>query len=165
MSAALTADPSVPLVIGVGQEQRGDDAAGLWVARRLTERSPGLRVVEHDGDGMDLLLSFEGAERVVLVDAVVSGEREPGAVHRFDAARGPLPAALFAGTSSHALGVAEAIELARAMERLPERVVVYGIEGGCFDTGAAPGPAVIDAVDRVAERVWSELATEAGADA
>ena len=127
------------LVIGVGHEQRGDDAAGLLVARRLAGvaggAAPDLRVLEHGGDGMDLLLAWEDAAHVFLVDAVVSGSRPPGELHRFDAHRVPLPSALFAGTSTHALGVAEAIELGRSLGRLPERVVVYGIEGERFDTG------------------------------
>jgi hydrogenase maturation protease len=149
------------LVIGVGHEQRGDDAAGLLVARHLAGRGvPGLRIVEHGGDGMDLLLSWEGAERVVIVDAVVSGRQPPGGIHRFDAREEPVPAALFAGTSSHALGVAEAIEMARAMERLPGRIVVYGIEGACFDTGSTPRPEVLAAVEGVAELVRDELAPE-----
>jgi hydrogenase maturation protease len=147
------------LVIGVGHEQRGDDAAGLWVARRVAERAgPGLRVVEHGGDGMDLLLAWEGTEGVVLVDAVVSGDRPVGDVHRFDATHERLPSGLFAGTSTHALGVGEAIEMARAIERLPGRMVVYGIEGACFATGSAPGPEVRAAVERAAERVLDELA-------
>jgi len=149
------------LVIGVGHDQRGDDAAGLWVARRVARHAgPGLRVAEHGGDGMDLLLAWEGAERVVLVDAVVSGDRPVGDVRRFDAARERLPSALFAGTSTHALGVGDAIEMARAIERLPDRMVVYGIEGACFTTGSAPGPEVRAAVERVAERVLDELTRE-----
>lgn len=151
------------LVIGVGHEQRGDDAAGLLVARRLADAAasaaPDLRVLEHGGDGMDLLLAWEGAERVFLVDAVVSGARPPGELHRFDAHRVPLPSALFVGTSTHALGVAEAIELGRSLGRLPERVVVYGIEAERFDTGTGPGPEVLAAVERVAGRLLEELAS------
>jgi hydrogenase maturation protease len=157
------------LVIGVGQEHRGDDAVGLLVARRVAGAPPGnlpaLRVLEHGGDGMDLLLAWEGARSVVVVDAVVSGGHRVGDVHRFDARREPLPSALFAAHSTHALGVADAIELARAMERLPDRMVVYGIESACFDTGSRPGPEVLAAVDTVAERVLDEIEGEAARDA
>jgi len=154
------------LVIGVGHEQRGDDAVGLLVARRVAERSrPGLGVVEHGGDGMDLLLAWEDAKNVVLVDAVVSGSGPAGTVHRFDAHDGPLPAALFAGTSTHALGVADAIEMGRAMERLPDRIVVYGIEGASFDTGSEPRPEVLAAVGPVTERLLEELARGGDRDA
>ena len=145
------------IVIGVGQEQRGDDAVGLLVARDLARRAPDARVLEHGGDGMDLLLAWQDAEAVVLVDAVVSGARPVGDVHRFDARRAKLPVPLFAGHSTHALGVADAIELARALDRLPARVVVYGVEAACFDTGAAPQAAVLAAVEPLAARVLEEL--------
>ena len=76
----------------------------------------------------------------MLADAVASGAA-PGAVHRFDAAAAALPAS-FAGASTHALGLAEAIELGRVLRRLPPRLVVLGIEGAGFATGAEPGAAV-----------------------
>lgn len=146
------------LLIGVGHEQRGDDAVGLLVARHAAEHAhPQLGVVEHGGDGMDLLLAWEDAASVVLVDAVVSGSRPVGSVHRFDAHDGPLPATLFAGTSTHALGVADAVELARAMGRLPDRIVVYGIEGTSFATGSKPRPEVLAAVGPVTLRLLEEI--------
>jgi hydrogenase maturation protease len=147
------------LVIGVGREERGDDAAGLAVARRLAARAPAaLRVVEHDGDGLDLLLALESAARVVVVDAVASPDAAAGTVHRWDAGREALPVAPFAATSTHALGVPHAIELARVLGRLPEQVVVYGIEGACFDPGRGPGPELRRAIDGVVARVLAEVA-------
>ena len=38
-------------------------------------------------------------------------------------------------TSTHLLGVAEAVELGRELDRLPQRLTVYGIEGERFDVG------------------------------
>jgi hydrogenase maturation protease len=155
--------PSGALLIGVGQEQRGDDAVGLLVARHVAaSTADAIDVVEHGGDGMDLMLAWEGADHVVLVDAVVSGTRAPGGVARFDAHEAPLPARIFAAQSTHALGVAEAIEMARALDRLPPRVVVYGVEAECFDTGSEPGPAVRAAVAPVAARVLAELGLASG---
>ncbi len=150
------------LVIGVGHEQRGDDAIGLLVARHLSagdalQRCDDLRIVEHDGDGMDLVLLWEGAERVVLIDAVVSGRRASGEVERFEAHREPLPTRLFGAHSTHALGVAEAIELARAMETLPSCVVVYGVEAARFETGSAPSARVRACIEGVSGRVLEEL--------
>jgi hydrogenase maturation protease len=154
------------LVIGVGQELRGDDAVGLLVARRVARGAgPEVCVVEHDGDGMDLVLRFEAAEHVVLVDAVMSEGGSPGDVHRFDAHAAPLPASVFSSTSTHALGVADAVEMARAMERLPRRLVVYGVESACFDIGSAPRAEVLAAVEPVAERVREEIARGPSCDA
>src|ERR1039457_2451863 len=52
--------------------------------------------------------------------------------------------------STHAFGVAEAVQLARVLERLPRRLLIYGIEGRRFDLGSAPSVEVVEASDRVA---------------
>jgi hydrogenase maturation protease len=149
------------MLIGLGNDLRGDDAAGLMVARAAREREHrGIEIVESGGEPIDLLDAWEGAEATVVADAIVAGS-EPGAIHRLDAAAGPLPAP-FAAPSTHALGLAEAVELGRALGRLPGRLVVFGIEGAAFTAGAEPTAAVRAAVDGVAAAALTELAGEAG---
>jgi hydrogenase maturation protease len=144
------------LFIGIGNPLRGDDAAGLLAARSLRQRgADGAEVHELEGEPVDLIEAWEGADLVLVADAVASGG-EPGEVHRIDAGAGPLPAAL-ADPSTHALGVADAVELARALERLPRRLIVYGIEGASFEPGAERSAAVLAAVERVAEAAIGEL--------
>lgn len=130
-------------VIGVGNPWRRDDAAGLVAARRL-----GGRELE---DVAALVEALGEAEEAVVLDAVSSGA-EPGTVHRFEAGEAPLPARLFAA-STHVLGVGEAVELARALGKLPARVTVYGIEGGDFAAGEGLSPEVERAVDEVVAEV------------
>ena len=60
-------------------------------------------------------------------------------------------------SSTHLLGVAEAVELARALDRLPGRTIVYGIEGAVFDTGAELTEAVATAAALVAASIRREL--------
>ena len=125
-----------PLVIGIGNEWRSDDAAGLVVARRLAALAPALRVAEREGEPVDLIDTWADQDEVILVDAVESGAR-PGTIHRIDAvgsslADGPPRA------STHALSVAEAIELGRVLGRLPRRLLVFGIEGRSFAAGVEP---------------------------
>ncbi len=144
------------LVIGVGNPYRRDDAALREVVRRLRRRAPGgVRLMEQGGEGTALLEAWEGADLVILVDAVASGAA-PGTVHRFDAADGPLPAALLRG-STHAVGVAEAVELARAMGRLPRRLLVYGIEGEHFSAGVGLSLRVRRAVRGVVAAILQDL--------
>ena len=112
--------PDVPrvLVIGIGNTYRGDDAAGLAVAEWLRATAPpDVEVVRHEGEPISLLEEWDQVPVVYLVDAMTSGA-EPGNVCRFDAADGPLTAR-FRPRGSHALGVADAIELGRALGRLP----------------------------------------------
>jgi hydrogenase maturation protease len=147
---------SLPLIIGIGNEYRGDDAVGLIAARLLKERlADSAIVIEQSGDGAALMEAWRGAEAVVIIDAATSGAT-PGTVHRFDASAQPLPNDDFR-CSTHAFGVAEAIELARALARLPRSLIVYGIEGKNFAAGVGLSPEVEEAVSEVARRLLTEF--------
>ena len=139
-------------VIGVGNEDRCDDAAGLLAARELRGSVPaGVEVIECDGELGRLLELLEGADRVLLVDAAV-GAGPAGAVRRLRAPESWHRSS----SSSYALGVGEAIALAAAMGRLPGEVVVCAISGGRFDLG--PASLAVEAGAReAATRILREL--------
>jgi hydrogenase maturation protease len=144
-------------VIGIGNPDRGDDAVGLEVARRIRDAAPpGVTVTELDCDQLALLDEWDGADEVYVVDAVCSGG-EPGTVCRFDAS-GAL-GARFRHRGTHTFSLADVIELARALHRLPVRLTGYGIEGATFELGA-PLSEETEAVARtVAEQILHELWT------
>ncbi len=141
------------VVVGLGNLLRGDDAAGIAVVRRL-RAAAGVRAVEQDGGAIALADAIRGARAAFVVDAA-SGAI-PGRVRRWDAVAQPLPHGLF-GASSHGFGVAEGIELARALGELPPTCIVYALEGARFDLGALMSEAVEDAVVEVARRIEAEL--------
>jgi len=130
------------LIIGVGNPWRGDDGAGIEVARRVGG-------VTFEGDGTGLIDVWEDADgEVVVVDAAASGA-SPGTIQRFDARAAPLPAHTLR-SSSHHFGVADAAELARSLGRLPPTLRVYAIEGQDFGAGHDLSPLVRRAVNEVA---------------
>jgi hydrogenase maturation protease len=142
-------------VIGIGNAWQGDDAAGLVVAQQLRDRAgEEITVLELEGEPVSLVEAFDGADDAFLVDAVRSGAK-PGTVHRIDATDDPVPATLSAA-STHTLGIGEAIELGRALGRLPRRIVLYGIEAESLAAGGELTPVVARAVDEVVERVLAE---------
>lgn len=144
------------VVLGIGNPERGDDAAGRQVARLLRWRLPeDVEVAEHDGEATALLARLDGAAAAFLIDACTSGA-PAGTVRRFDVSAGPLPQAAF-GLSTHGFGLAEAVDLARALGQLPPRCVVYAIEGASFAEGAPLSPAVAAAVADVARRLGAEI--------
>jgi hydrogenase maturation protease len=159
LARILPADARI-LVIGVGNEYRSDDAVGLVVARRLRQLSIGnVTVIEASGEGTDLMESWKGADTVIIVDAASSGAK-PGTIHRIDARAQRIPTGLLR-YSTHAFSVGEAVELARAMNRLPPRMVVYGVEGERFDEGTTLSRAVQGSVDTVVDLVLKQLRTAA----
>ncbi len=152
--------PAPMVIIGIGNSMRGDDGVGLLVARKIRKSlRQTVRVVEESGEGTRLMEAWKGSLSAILIDAV-SGGSAPGTIHRIDASSGRIPAALF-HRSSHAFGLAEAIALATSLNRLPERVVIYGIEGADFGHGAEMSAAVRHAADEVASRILEDIRPEA----
>jgi hydrogenase maturation protease len=148
--------PCPLLVVGVGNQFRGDDALGPIVARRIGAMGlPNVDVVEGPPDGAYLIELLRERECAFLVDAFSSGS-PPGMLHRHDASLQRLPAYLFRH-SSHSFGVAEAIELGRRLGLLPSRLFVYGIEGQDFATGNALSPAVEAKLDELTELIVTEM--------
>ena len=135
-------------IIGFGNLDRGDDAAGLLVARRLRELAV---ESEENSDALSLIESWSFDDEIIIIDAVVTGAN-PGAIRFWQVSSAPLSG--FAGeTSTHGLGVMQAIELARTLNRLPQRIRIYGIEGRLFEIGAAPSPKVLNSVENVAQQL------------
>jgi hydrogenase maturation protease len=144
-------------LIGVGNELRGDDAAGLLIARQLSEMNiPGVTVREESGEGAALMESWKGADAVFLFDAVSTGKHPPGTVFRLDAHREKIPAEFF-HYSTHHFGVAEAIELARTLNQLPRCLMVYGVEGENFAYGSRLTPEVEKAILEILDLVLFDL--------
>lgn len=145
------------LVIGIGNRLRGDDSASEEVVRRLHERGAhaGIEVSEQRCEPNDLLDAMQGRDAVVLVDTMCSGD-PPGTIRRFDASSEPLPVRLRGLASTHAFGLHEAIELARVLHRLPQRVIVFAVEGRHFEAGATLSGEVEAAVAPLACAVLRE---------
>ncbi len=144
------------LLIGIGNPDRGDDAAGLAVARKIRAAAvPGQVIVrELIGDQLALLDAWTGASDVYVVDAVCSGGT-PGTIYRFDAADALTDRFRHRGT--HTFSLADVVELARALDRLPRHLAGFGIEGACWELGAPLSPRVAAAVDAVTSQLLKEL--------
>ena len=157
-SGNMVAVPDGPvLVIGVGNRLRGDDGASWGVVRRVRERGTltGIEVSEQLCEPDDLLEAWQGWDAVVLVDTMSSGE-PPGTILRFDVSGEPLPSRLRGSVSTHGFGLRDAIELGRALHRLPRRVIVFAVEGRHFEAGATPSGEVKAAVAPLARAVLQE---------
>ncbi|MCE7004666.1 hydrogenase maturation protease [Kibdelosporangium philippinense] len=146
------------VVIGIGNPYRCDDGVGPAVADQLRRLSlPDVETVIADGEPVQLLDAWTGAELAIVVDAVLCDPAEPGRIHRTDIEGiTSFPGA----TSSHGLGVPEAVLLGSALDRLPARLVVYAVEAACLDFGTDLSPPVTAAVPDVVAAVLDEIAKE-----
>jgi len=161
------------LVVGIGSPDRGDDAWGPRVAQAVAELGlTGVQVMLHE-DPTDLVQAWDTADLAVVVDAVDAG-LDPGGlvVREMGADADGLPSATFARVAvggTHAFGLAAAIELSRALGRLPRRVVLVGTQVASVAHGMPMAPevsaAVGPAVDRVRHIVTSSGTSSATASA
>jgi hydrogenase maturation protease len=137
------------LVIGIGNRSRGDDGAGVEAARRLQSAgSSHYDISETNGEPTKLMELWEGYHDVIAIDAVVTGLAPVGTVYCWDVSSHPLPTDSQV-SSSHALGLSEAIELARVLEKLPNKIRVIGIEAEKYDYVTALSSRVESAVDKI----------------
>jgi len=133
--------PVATLVIGLGNPLRGDDGVGVRVAQTLATSALPANVDVIDGgtQGLGIVNLLEGRQRVILVDAADVGRR-PGEFVRFT-----LDQARLLGDdrmlSIHAAGLREALLLARALEILPDEVVIFGVQPANleWDDDLSPG--------------------------
>jgi hydrogenase maturation protease len=142
-------------IICCGNLYRGDDGVGLLVAKRL--RQLGIEVSTCKGEATELLEAMDGPDEVLIVDAVTTGA-QAGTIHEWhDGAR----EFQHSSTTTHALGVAEGIALARVLGNLPERLHIYSIEATTFKAGGKISVELRQAADELAH-VIADL-SEAGA--
>ncbi|MDD3287519.1 MAG: hydrogenase maturation protease [Alphaproteobacteria bacterium] len=147
------------LFLGVGNRNRGDDAVGPMVAEALADnedmRRLSVEVLDHSGEGVSLMDLWRDTDLTVIVDAMKSGAKI-GTLRRFDANADRLIAGTFR-YSSHLFGLSEAVEMSRAMKRLPKSLIIYGIEGIEFSFGASLSPEVEAAMHEVKDMVLKDF--------
>ena len=146
----------------MGNPAGGDDRVGHEIVAGLRDSVPeGVEVLALAGaDPAVLMEAWADADRAIVIDAMVS-EAPPGTVQRFDVTDDPLPADVRV-PSTHSFGVDAAVEMARALGKLPSYVSVYGIEGREFAIGAGLSEAVGAAVLVAAEMILEEIAAAVG---
>jgi len=149
------------LVLGIGNEIRGDDGVGIHVARRVAELLPAawngrVAVDEACTGGFDLVDYLRGYERAVIADAIQTVGGVAGTVYRF-----PLEALRLTAHLGHshgvnlggALAVLEGLELGA-----PADVAVVAVEAAELNEFTEEmTPAVEAAVDKAAAAVLDEL--------
>jgi len=141
-------------VIGVGSLLLSDEGIGVHVVRELDRRNalPETEFIDGGVAGAGLLALIEGQEKVVLIDAV-SAPLPPGTVLRLfpeDLRRsGGIKASL------HDLNLADALDLMRLRETLPEMLILGIVPAdietwriGLSDTLAGMFEEILDKVSR-----------------
>lgn len=67
-------------------------------------------------------------------------------MRRLDVSESRLPREL-GSRSTHGVGLGQAVEIARNLGRLPERLIVFGVEGRRYVIGDDPSPEVLSSIE------------------
>lgn len=116
------------LILGIGNSLRGDDGLGVSAANMLKGFTlpDRVEVQEIGTPGIDLISYFQGRRQVILIDAVKMG-RKPGEWRCFK----PDDVKLFTYgqfDSTHGMDIPYALEIAEALDLLPDELLIYGME-------------------------------------
>ncbi|HET6466714.1 MAG TPA: HyaD/HybD family hydrogenase maturation endopeptidase [Nitrospiria bacterium] len=152
----MTAVPSI-VVLGVGNTLMRDDGIGVRAVRTLAETydlPAHVRLVDGGVAGLRCLSAFEGAEYLLIVDAVY-GEKTPGAIDRL--APEELPERQGAVFSAHEIGVSELLSVARLLGKLPRTRILAVQAKEAQSVGLDLTPELQCALHRVVEVLVEEL--------
>ena len=124
----MTNNQKLIKVIAVGNDLYGDDGIGNAVLQVL-EQIPDMKDVELiDGatDALGLIDHFSDNDHVIIVDAAQMGEK-PGTVKIFSREEVKLQIKMD-HLSVHGISLAETFDIAQAVDSLPEKITIIGIE-------------------------------------
>ena len=144
------------VVIGVGNEFRRDDGLGPAVVAglRALPLPAAVTLAVSDGEPSRMLDLWTGADLAVVVDAVHTGDDHGGHVYELTVDR-LAPSSTV--DTSHRVDLGTTVELARALGRMPARLVVLAVDGTDFGFGTGMTPPVAAAVEPVVRRVCDVL--------
>jgi hydrogenase maturation protease len=146
------------LILGLGNPILSDDGVGTAVAHELESRIDprAATVIEASLGGLNLLDLLVGYERVIIVDAIKTGEGRPGQVYRLGLSA--LPSTRHTG-SAHDINLATALELAKKLGlETPAKIDVFAIEVAETESfGEIRTPAVAAAIPVCVDMILKEL--------
>jgi hydrogenase maturation protease len=146
---------SNPFVIGLGNPFRGDDGAGWAVIDALKGKVPAdVKLCKLSGDIAELIDVFADHSTVYLIDACFTDSLS-GSWQRIDARLHPIPLDA-PQTSTHGLSVSQAIDLAKAFNQLPEKLIIYAISGDQYNMCSTLSAPVAQVIDIVAQNILNE---------
>lgn len=143
------------IIVGIGNPYRGDDAAGWAVIDGLMETVGSvIKLVKQRGDIAELIDIFGQYKTVYLVDACRSNV-SVGTWQRIDVQKQSIieenPQ-----TSTHGFSVSQAISLAKNLDQLPYKLILYVINGDSYTISDKFSPSVAKSVDLVVKAILNE---------
>ncbi|MEN6461887.1 MAG: HyaD/HybD family hydrogenase maturation endopeptidase [Syntrophomonas sp.] len=145
-----------PIILGLGNPLFQDEGLGIHVIHRLMNEDISNRAELIDGgtDALALLGLVEEAEYLLIIDAI-NGDDIPGSVRRF--AGQEIPFFLSSRMSPHQIGFQEVLALARMRGRLPDHIVLLGVEPLSLDWGTKLTTPVAASLPQLTKMIYEQI--------
>jgi len=142
-------------IIGIGNPFRGDDGAGWAVIEALEGKMPAqIKLSKIRGEIAEILEYFESYPVIYLIDACV-GSASTGTWKRMDALVDPVDFEQ-SQTSTHGLSISQAISLAKNLNQLPSKLILYAIYGDHYTTSQGLSSKVAKAIPFIVQNLLKE---------
>ncbi len=135
-----------------------DDGIGVRVVQLLAERyryPAGVTILDGGTLGLDLLPRLEGVERLLVVDAVETGQ-PAGTLVRM--AGEEVPVVLETKVSPHQMGLKDLLAVAMLQGFAPREMVLWGVQPALIELGTDLSEAVAARLETLVGKVLVELA-------
>ena len=146
------------IVLGLGNPILSDDGIGLLIAETLIRKikNPEITVETTCLGGLNLLELLTGYDKALIIDAIQTGENEPGQIYRLH------PYSLLQArhtSSTHGISFYNTIKLGKGLGmKLPEEIVIYAVEAEDVNTfGERCSSHVKRAIPKCVKQILEEL--------
>ena len=145
------------LILGIGNLVMSDDGVGVKVVQKLQREYllPDFVDIMDGGTlGLDILPRLEDIERLIVVDAVETGDI-PGTLVRL--VGDEIPLALETKVSPHQMGLKDLLTVSLLMGHAPREMVLVGVQPGSIEMDTELTPEVDVQMDAMLDLVLKEL--------
>ncbi len=144
------------MIIGLGNEFRGDDAIGILIVRKLQDENPDLAEYLIEQNDLTRILERWHNRYVIIIDAVFSRLPAWGKIHQLDSVH-EISCISKKQYSSHGLELPDIYNIGKSLNLLPNAVFMIGIEGANWEIGSQMNGELITAIPGVISLVKQKM--------
>ncbi|MBS0287850.1 MAG: hydrogenase maturation protease [Proteobacteria bacterium] len=143
------------ILVGIGHPDRGDDSVGPLAIEALKKRLPTVKMRSILGDVSSLIDIFANHACVILIDAITSGAKS-GTIFRLE--ENLLnELAQSCRSSTHTFDLSQILEIANNLNSLPDKLIIFGMEGANFSVGEGLSLPVVAQFDTFVDSIYKEV--------
>ncbi|NQS71258.1 MAG: HyaD/HybD family hydrogenase maturation endopeptidase [Desulfobulbaceae bacterium] len=147
------------LVLGIGNLLLGDEGVGCRCVEELERRyvlPPAVTCVDGGTAGFELLPLIEDAQTLIIIDALKDG-RPPGTLVLVEDEA--VPRLMLTRTSPHQIGICEVLATAQLTGKVPQRLLLFGIEPKSLEVTMGLSPEISQALEKTLDAVVAALSS------